>query len=65
MMVPSGSLVEISTAARSWEEISDQEMCVYSGVLLCDHPQEIPLYVKCTLVFKAAVCVLAFSQSIL
>lgn len=38
---------------------------VYLEVMLCEYPQETLFYVKCTLVFKAVMFILAFSQSIL
>ena len=38
-------------------------MCL--GVMLCNCPQEMLFYVKCTSVFKAVMFILAFFQSIL
>ena len=38
---------------------------VYLEVMLCEYPQETLFYVKCTLVFKAVMFILAFSKSIL
>ena len=38
-------------------------MCL--GVMLCNCPQEMLFYVKCTSVFKAVMFILSFFQSIL